>query len=313
MIKTIDWDGKRITKPGIYAKVPISVYHGQDICDGPSVSSSGLRKIFAESPAHFFDEWSGNKNRKESDEEKSHFVLGRAVHMLVLGEPFFAKLFAIQPAEYVDTAGVVKKWTYNADRCKAWRADRWAEGRSILSGDDVDNIKGMSRSLGAHPLIRAGVLNGLIERSIIWRDKTTGLWIKARPDSIPGDSTDYVDLKSTRSVHWHDLTRTIADYSYHAQGALIRAGAREVLGLNNITFTLVFVEKTRPWCVRVVTLKDSDLDRGEKQNRVAMDTVAKCIEANNWPGPGGMRDDAEYIELPTWAQTTIDDRIKYGI
>jgi hypothetical protein len=65
--------------------------------------------------------------------------------------------------------------------------------------------------------------------------------------------------------------------------------------------------------VRVVTLKDVDLDRGEKQNRYALDAVARCIKSGHWPGPGGEREDAEHLELPEWAQKQIDDRLEYGI
>jgi hypothetical protein len=311
--KSIEWDGHAITKSGLYSKISLDLYHSAGICDGPSVSSSGLRRLFNESPAHFFCEWPGNPKRIEP-EDKPHFTLGRAVHHLMLGEPFFAKLFAIQPAEYPDSkTGEVKPWSNNSHHAKAWHESMRKAGRSVLIGKDVDNIRGMAESLGHHPLIRAGALNGMIERSMFWRDKDTGLWIKSRPDSIPGDSGDFVDLKTTTSVKWVDLQRTIADMSYHQQGALVRSAAREVLGIANPTFTLVFIEKKAPWCTRVVTLKDNDLDRGEQANSAAMDAMARCIKSGRWPGPGGEREDAENIELPQWSQTQIDDRIKYGI
>ena len=311
--KNIEWDGTPITKPGLYSKIPLEVYHSAEICDGPSVSSSGLRKIFNESPAHFYAEWSGNPDRLEA-KEKAHFALGRAVHHLMLGEPFFAKLFAAQPLEYPDSkTGEMKPWSNLSNHAKAWKESMSNAGRSILTGKDVENIRGMAVSLGRHPIIRAGALNGMIERSMFWKDKDTGLWVKSRPDSIPNDSGDFVDLKTTISVLHRDLARTIAELGYHMQGALIRSAAREVLGIKSPTFTLVFVEKTAPWCVRVVTLKDNDLDLGERANRAALDAVAGCIKSKSWPGPGGDREDAEHIELPEWSQKQIDERLKYGI
>src|SRR5258708_4968181 len=105
--ESIRWDGGKITKPGMYAGIPPSVYHSQDLFDGPSASSSGLRQLFHESPAHFHAEWSGNPARKEQ-KDKRHFVLGRAVHHVMLGEPFFAKLFCVQPDEYPDKDGALK-------------------------------------------------------------------------------------------------------------------------------------------------------------------------------------------------------------
>lgn len=334
-MKTIEWNGKQITKPGLYSRVPLNSYHSADICDGPSVSSSGLRRIFNESPAHFFCDWSGNPGRVEPD-DKPHFVIGRAVHHLLLGEPFFAKLFAIQPPTYVadrgPDEGKTKPWANGADVCKRWHAEIAKAGRAVLTGKDVENIRGMAAKLGQHPIIRAGALNGQIERSMFWRDKDTGIWLKSRPDSIPGDSGDFVDLKTTTSVKWIDLQRTIAELAYHQQGALVREGARKILGIDtrsktykeednpilqtfmpNFSFSLVFIEKKNPWCTRVVALKDNDLDRGEQANRAALDAMARCLKSGHWPGPGGDREDAEHIELPIFAQNQIDDRLKYGI
>lgn len=312
-LRTIEWTGKPISKPGMYSKISLATYHSATICDGLSVSSSGLRKCFSESPAHFYVEWPGNPDAIEV-EDKKHFILGRAVHHLMLGEPFFAKLFAAQPTEYADEkTGEMKKWTYAAGVCKKWRDAREKEGKAILTAEMIEQIKGMAASLSKHPIVRAGALNGMIERSIFWKDKETGLWVKIRPDSIPTSSVDFVDLKKTTSVQWRDLQKAIFEYGYHQQGALIREGARKVLGIAQPTFTLVFVEDKPPHCVRVVTLKDGDLDRGEKQNRAALDTIARCIKSKHWPGPGGEREDAEHIELPEYAQKQIDDRLEFGI
>ena len=309
--RSIKWDGRQITKPGLYAGIGLDLYHSQKICDGPSVSSSGLRKLFSESPAHFYETWDGNPNRVEP-KDKAHFSLGRALHHLMLGEPFFAKLFCIQPDEYESDKGELKPWSNNAIKCKEWNAARKTEGRTILTSDHVETIKGMAKKLGSHPIVKAGALNGDIERSGFYKDKETGLWVKWRPDSIPGDSGDFVDLKTTISVKWEELARTIFDYGYHQQLALIRSGARAI-GIPFSSATLIFVEKTNPYCVRVVTIKDVDLDRGEKANRVALDAMAECLKRKHWPGPGGDREDAEHIELQEWAQKKIDDRLRYGI
>jgi len=312
-MKTLEWLGDPISKAGIYANVPIDKYHSGDICDGPSVSSSGLRRLFSLSPAHFYTEWPGNPNRVEP-EDKAHFIMGRAVHHLFLGEKFFSKLFCIEPEEYPDrNTGLLKKWTYQSVYCQRWRERQWKQGLSILKQKDFDNIRGMAESLASHPIVTAGALNGQIERSVFWKDKEAGLWVKIRPDAIPTTSVDFVDLKTTTSVLWQDIQRTIADCGYHQQGALVCEGAKRVLGIDKPTFTLVFIEKKPPWCVRVVTLKDNELARGEKQNRYALDVIARCLKANRWPGPGGEREDAEHIELPEFAQKRIDDKLTFGV
>jgi hypothetical protein len=316
-LKTVEWDGQPIDRPGMYSKLSLTRYHSPGLCIGPSVSSGGLRRIAGMSPAHFFCTWTENPERIERPDTKA-LIFGRAAHMLFLGELFFSRLFCVQPEEYINDQGEVKEWTYRANNCKQWRDDRKREGRAILTAEDFRNLLGMADSLGKHPIIHGtnggdGALNGMIERSLVWQDKATGLWCKARPDAIPTDSGDFVDLKTTTSVMWLDMQRSIAEFGYHQQAAFVRMAAREVLGFDHITFTLVFVEREAPFCVRIVSLKDIDLDRGEKQNRAALDTIARCIDSGVWPGPGGIHEDAAPIELPEWAQQRIDDRLEHGL
>ena len=278
--------------------------------------------MFSESPAHFYAEWSGNPNRAEPEDKKA-FIIGRATHHLILGEPFFAKLFAIQPTEYEveekergtgewKKTGEIKPWSGNAIPCKRWKAEMAKAGRAILTAEDVMSIRGMAESLGRNPIIRAGALNGMIERSGFYRDKATGIWVKIRPDAIPTSDGDYTDLKTTESVKWEKLRRVIADRGYHQQLGLIRTGARE-LGLPFTSGSLIFVEKKNPWPDRVVTLKDHHLDLGEKCNRAALDAMAVCLKNKRWPGPGGDREDAEQIELSDYAVKSIEDRLQHGI
>lgn len=311
-IKSIQWNGKQITEPGVYSRVPLDIYHGQDILAGPSVSSSGLRTLFNESELHFYSKWSGNPARK-AEKTKPHLTLGRAVHHLMLGEPNFAQLFCIQPEEYADKkSGELKPWNGNAAVCKEWKEAQEAKGRLILTPKDAHNIRGMAEAIGQHPIAKEA-LGGLVERSIFFRDPRTKIWVKSRPDSIPGHSADFIDLKTTMSVQWSDLQRTMADFGYHQQGALVRRAAREILGFDNITFSLVFIEKEEPWAIRVITVKENMLDLGEKQNQAALDRMATCLKSGRWPGPGGDREDAENMELPEWEQKRIEDRLRYNV
>jgi hypothetical protein len=297
-VKIIKWDRKPISEPGIYSGVPMDAYHGANLCDGPSVSSSGLRKLANQSPAHYFCESPYNPERIEQKETDS-LTLGRAAHHLLLGEDDFNTLYIVRP----------EKWdSWRTDAAKGWKQDQEAEGRTVLLPNQLDVIRGMARSLAAHPLIDAGILNGGIEQTIVWKCKDTGVWLKARPDAIPNDAGDFADLKTTTSVQTADLARTIAEYGYHQQAALIASGWHAITAKDVASFSFVFVESKPPYCTRIVTLRDDDLARGERQNFVAIKTFAKCMETGEWPGPGGA--DAEYLALPTWAQTRIDHQLE---
>lgn len=306
-MNTIQWDGQRISRPGIYAGVPIDDYHRGDVCDGPSISSSGLRLIWSRSPKHYWDTSPLNPNRDDQSDNKD-FIIGRAAHHLVCGEIGFGDHYVIRP----DKAPDGRAWHGSNASVIKWQADQKKLGMSVLTPEMAESIRGMAISLGENSLMRAGILSGLVERSMFWRDRKSGVWLKARPDVIATASGDFADLKTTQSVMYRDTQRSLHDYGYCQQGALVLDGARE-LGLEAASFSLVWVEKRRPYCVRVQTLIDEDLARGSKMNRVAVDTFSACITARHWPGPGDDRADAEYIQLPDWAREQIDERLKYEL
>ena len=156
------------------------------------------------------------------------------------------------------------------------------------------------------------LFRSLVERSLFWRDPKTNVWLKARPDVISTNSGDYADLKTTESTLYVDTQRSIGKFGYHQQGALVLDGAR-ALGLEINSFSLVWVEKNRPYCTRVQTIIEDDLIRGAKQNRSSIDVFHACFTAKSWPGPGDDRADAEYIQLSDAERKRIDDRLTYQL
>jgi hypothetical protein len=293
-MEIIDWPrGKLITEPGIYRGLPIEIYHGQP-CDGPSISSSGLRKIFNESPAHYWV--SSSLNPKRIEEAPNKFLtLGKAAHHLLLGEADFSTSFIVRPEEFPD-------WKTNAS--KAWRAEQEAAGRTVLTPEQIDTIRAMAHSLAGHPLVANGILAGDVETSLVWRDKETGIWLKARPDAIPTSSGDFADLKTASSVATEDLEKSIYSYGYAQQAALIAEGFEALTGRKAESFNLVFVETSAPFCCRVGALKGDDLARGAEANRSALRVFAHCLERGLWPGPGGY--DAAPLGMTPWAVTQME-------
>jgi PDDEXK-like domain of unknown function (DUF3799) len=302
VVKSIPWDGQRISKPGVYAHLPLDDYHRGDICDGPSLSSTHLRILWQKSPEHFWDQSPLNP-AAEPRAETEDFILGRAVHHLICGEAGFANHFVVRPA----TAPDGRAWNGNNKTCKDWLAEQRKLRKHVLVPDNIAQIRGMAIKISSHP-DAPHMLNGLVERSIFWRDNETGVWLKARPDIIPTASGDFVDLKTTRSVMHVDLVLSLGTFGYVQQGALVLEGAR-ALDLEAATFSLVWAEKTRPYSVRTSTLIDDDLMRGTRMNRVAIRTFKTCFESKSWPGPGDDRD-IEYLQLSERERERIDERLK---
>lgn len=305
-LKVEEWDGNPISKPCIVRGLPLEIYHSGHACVGLSMSSSGLRTIFNESEAHYWDSSPYNPDRAPP-KESGAFTLGRAVHHALLGEANFSKTFVVELEEAPDG----RAWNGNNGSVRKWVAAQKAAGLTILSRKELAQIQSMALALGKESLVVAGALNGLIECTMAWQDKETGVWLLARPDNIPTDSGDFVDLKTTASTLYNDLVRTIGDYGYNQQGALVGEGYEILTGEKMATFSLYFVESKRPHCARLVQLKDHDLVLGKQQNRNALRRFVEGMNSGVWPGPGGRQASAQHIEISEYARKAIEGRLKF--
>lgn len=314
------WDGLPVSEPGCISDMPMSAYHGPTPAVGPSISSSGLRTIFQQSPLHY---WKGshlNPHRDPEDDDTSSLKMGRAVHHLALGEANFKQHFVVQPETYTDAkTGEEKKWTNAAGVCKAWTA---AQTKTILSPSEWEKVRGMLGVLpwqGEHldsgllhnPMVKIGVLNGLVEHSLFWQDAKTGIWLRARPDTIPMAGDDASDLKSCMDASYGGVERSIGDYGLDMQAALVRQGMREVLGRELKSYSLIFIQNSEPYPSLSTVLRESDMDDADKDLRVAIDTFARCLEKNRWAGPGGEQSDGVFIGLTPWTKQRRIERRAY--
>jgi hypothetical protein len=291
--------GHKVDEPGVW-DLSMEQYHS-DIAIGPSVSSSGLRTIWAESPAHFWHTSSLNPNRA-AQEDKPAFAVGRLAHKLLLeGREGLNDEFAVRPECWSD---------WRTKEAKVWRDEQVLAGKTVITEADLTDVVGMAESLARHPLVKAGILDGQVERSLFWKDAETGIWVKSRPDVIPRADRLAADLKTTPSVSTEALERSLAAFHYPMQAAVVRMAMREVLGQDMDEFAFVWVEKAPPYCVRVTVLPGADIERGEMQVRSALRTMARCLERGEWPGPGEDRE--SYLSLPTWAVTRIDRELEYA-
>lgn len=294
------WDGKKIAEAGIYSGIPLYEYHG-DICDGPSISSSGIRQIENESPLHFWDSSYLNPDRPEP-EYKAHFALGSAAHTLLLGEDGFRDQYVIRPDEFPD-------WRTKASQ--QWRDGMVAIGKNILTPQDLETIKGIARTVNAEPLIRDGLFSGFVESSMFWQDSETGVWLKSRPDVINPYAGIVADLKTTASADAMSCRRSIAEFGYFIQLALAAEGYKALTGedIPNDGFILVFVETKRPYAVNLKPVDAEAIWYGRGMIRRAIRTFAECLNTGTWPG---YADSGVTAHLPTWLETRLKSQIESG-
>lgn len=302
----------KITEPGVY-EMSLAEYHG-DICEGHSTSHSALDRIFMNSAAHYWDRCYANPDREEPTETEA-MVLGRAAHHLFLGEKDFGKHFVMRPDEAPDG----RAWHGTNKSCVRWQAEQARLGLSVLTPNQGEAIKRMAKRLHEEPMVQAGLLDGEIERSLIWKDRETGIWLKARPDVIPNNTGDFADLKVVADISEEGIQRNVEKFGYHRQAALVLEGAHHVLGYplrirepgeDGMSFTLCLVESTRPHCVEIVSLRRDDIERGMIENRWALRYLRRCLDTGEWPGPSGHQRDARYLGLTKWATEDNEYRCK---
>lgn len=295
------WNGETITKPGVFAGVHIDRYHGDPkLLEGFGISSTGVRAVDRR-PAEFWCTSIYNSERLDEDasDDTKDQIFGRAAHHLLLGEADFAQHFIAQPKEAPDG----RAWNGNNKSCKEWLADQKKAGISVLTEKEIETIKRIADSMSRHPIVRAGAINGRVERSAF--AKFGNVWLKARPDVIPGDGADFIDLKTARSVDDDSISKTVFNAGYHVQGAVVRMVWRE-LGLPFGSFVLAFLEKTAPFEVRFFEVRTQDLDLGERQARAAIRTVKECLKRGVWPGYDGFDPSVLNIDIPAWARTRAE-------
>lgn len=290
-------DGTKIEAAGVY-DISIDWYHDQ-CCSGPSISSSGLRTIELRSPAHFYASSSLNPDRA-ADEHSDALDFGSAAHHLLLSQEGFRQRFVVRPEEYPD---------YRTKAAREWRDMMRESGKTVLTSDQVGHIKGIAASLARHPLVRQGLLQGEVERSIIYRDPVTGIWLKIRPDVLPVSDGVVVDLKTAADAAPRAMERAILDRGYDMAGALTGMGLKAVLGLDMTAFVLVCVEKVPPYAVSIIEVDAVWISYARRRVRRAIDTFARCLESSEWEAfPGEHK-----AYVPEFLRRRLDQEADIGL
>jgi len=310
------WDGKPIREAGIYSGVPIDFYHSARCCaPDVKISSSGLKRMFLDSPAHYWDQSPYNPKRAEDKGDSEAKRRGSAAHAVLIGSEIFSERYIIRPESLLNPeTKKMRKWDGRNAECKTWLA-AVPRGKTVLTPDDAEAVRGMALRLGQTPIVTQGLLNGLIELSLFWEDFETGIWLSARPD-VFDESGHHTDLKTARSTNYGAMQSALLDYGYAQQAALVAEGCR-ALGVPFETFTFCFVENERPYCVATEQIKDDAIEKGRLMNRAALHRFAECIEKYGmdadsvWPGPRGEQHDVEYIDFSERQRAFIDDRLKF--
>lgn len=302
----IEWNGETITEAGVYKNISLDLYHGKtDLFDAPSVSKSVLKYLappHGGSPKAFWGRWSHNPKRVQSKSSPA-LDFGKATHALLLGDEVFSDGFVIRPSTYPDSkTGEAKAWNMNANYCKDWVSNQ--DGKTILSPEQIETIRKIAEDVAEYPLVKSGILNGKAERTMCYKDRATGIWVRARPDSTASDGI-FADLKTTSNFDEDFLERQVFSAGYYLQAAMTRMVCRE-LGIPFDTFVLIYVLNDDVPDTCHVELSEHDIDRGERMVHWCLREIRNCLDSGEWPGARLFNEGTHYLNMKQWDKERID-------
>jgi PDDEXK-like domain of unknown function (DUF3799) len=277
-------DGPPHTDPCCVRDLAAGEYHR----DTSAVSSSTL-KLILRSPAHCL------AYQREGKVETAAMLNGRAVHAALLEPDVFDAEFAVVPKVDKRTKeGRAQLETFHGENA----------GKQLIEAGELDYIGRLQLALQRHPRARKLIeLPGDAELSLFWTDPVTGLRLKARPDRLLRALPILVEAKTTCNAERSAFARKIVDLDYHLSLALYLEGVRQVLQRTVQPIFLVIEDHSFEVCLYQ---PDVEMLRiGHQRFRYAVETYARCAQANDWPG---YQPDAciEEISLPTWAMRSAE-------
>lgn len=259
--------------------LPADEYHRRVF----GVASNSALKQIAKTPAHYLA-WVNGSETTPTDA----MVFGRLLHLYVLELPVFLQSVAVEPA-----FGDCRK-TENKARRDAWRLEH--ADCEIISAEDMDLCKAMGDSIHKHPVASRLIEQCQREVTAFWTDRDIGILCKGRLDGFPRSQRIIADVKTTKDASEDGFAASIANLDYDVQAAFYCDGVETITG-KAPRFVFVAVEKEPPYLVATYTLDDISIQRGRDIYRERLETLARCIESQDFPGYGTA---TKMISTPFW-------------
>lgn len=174
-----------------------------------SIDQSQLKQ-FLKNPA----DWAYhrlNDDHKPTDAMK----FGTAFHAYLLGTS--------------DVVSLPEGESFRSKDNQKWRDEQLEAGNIIVSYNDMQLLKRMKEGIEQTSLMPEYpdyieiIEQGTKEQCIEWKDRQTGLMLKAKPDLIPVGTDYLVDLKTAQKADAESFAKEVINYGYHIQTVFYRA------------------------------------------------------------------------------------------
>lgn len=262
---------------GIYENVDINEYHAED-----GISTSGIN-LLLDCPKRYYYEY----HEREKEDKNDNYLIGRAVHMLILEPEKFDRYF-FPMVEEVDLRTKAGKEAYTL-------AQFQAQGREVLRFNDFENINKIAETARYHPIWQE-LGEGNIENSIYWNEPTWDVRLRTRPDFY--NRTYIIDVKTTDSIP--NFQRSIYSYGYHRQAAMQIDGLKHFNNEGNTRerfFGFFVIEKKAPYLTACFTLDPKSVEIGRQEYKEAAEIYSLCKMENKWPG---YDDNFKLMSIPSY-------------
>lgn len=306
-----------ITEPGAYPDIPNELYHGAEICPGPSISSTGLKKLVGHlglqtkgcTPRHYWEGSPLNPNRK-AQEQTDALRFGAAFHDALLQPELWRDptLYHFLPEGFSRA-----KTKAMAEEIVAADAAE-AEGLCVISHEQRRQIDAMVEAMRANPLVDAVLSRGQAEVTLAYQDQETGVWLRARPDYLLNDKRYGINVKTASDASHAGFSADVTKYRYAQSAALELDAIEAVFGIRPGNYLHPVIEKPGTgWQpgdylpVALWELPAEDIEYGRALNRRAIRIFADCLSADRWPG---YADEPALCGLTGWARRQIDELIE---
>ncbi len=268
---------------GIYYDLTSEDYHR----DKESISRSSLLD-FKKSPRNY---WAKHINPdRPMEEPKAALELGNAFHMMVLEPNLFDETYIVKPEPVL--LKDVGREAY--DKYKGVIEYIEKSGKKILSIKDYKILIEMKASLYKNSKALELIEKGEYESSYFFRDEATGLMLKARPDVIKNENL-YVDLKTCDDASPYSFQKSIANYGYHIQAAMVVDAVKKCAGKEIIACVNICVEKKYPYGVGIYIIDEAAIDAGREEYKSLLCDLKTALDKNEFPDY-----EPQTIGLPRW-------------
>lgn len=201
-------------------------------------------------------------------------ALGRATHTAVL-----------EPEKFNDEYAI---YTGKTRKGKDW--DKFVKehpNQTILKEAEAEHCLQIAKEVRSNPVAAHYLSKGQAEKTITWKDRTTGLLCKSRLDFLSevDNRITIIDLKGCRNIQCESFRIEAGKSGYHRQLAFYREGISQQPGYtDDIDCVIIAVEFNAPFDVAVFKMGEDELVAGAHDNADFLQKVASCQLDNQWPG-----------------------------